>query len=78
MAKIKVTFPHESEKYPLSLDYLQAGSFYESDNDTFVFVGRGELDTNNPINIENGIGGYTNGGCKFRKLPKGTVLTITI
>lgn len=78
MAKVEATFPQDKTKYPLSIDTLNTGAFFEADNDTIVFVGRGARGNDNPLNIENGIGGYTPTGSKFRKLPKGTVLTITI
>jgi hypothetical protein len=78
MAKVELVVPNKIE-YPLRLDQLIGSTFYEAGNGTVVFVGRGELGNNNPLNIENGIGGYkSDTGIRFRKLPKGTVITVTI
>lgn len=77
MPKVKLDIPQEESKFPLSLEHLSVG-FYEASNDTVVFKSRGEVNTGNPINIANGIGGYNASGdlVKFRALPKGSTLTI--
>lgn len=62
--------------YPLNFEDLQSGHFAECENGTVVFVGRGPLDHNNPLNIENGIGGYgpkSGEPYKFRYLTDHTI-----
>ncbi len=74
---VKLTVAGEKVRYPLHFDDLKAGYFYEHEYGTIVFVGREELNNNNPINVENGLGGYKSSDGGFRSLPPNTTITIT-
>jgi hypothetical protein len=54
-------------KYPITRDELKAGQLAENEGGTIVIVSKSEFGLFNPVNINNGLGGY-NVYSKFRVL----------
>lgn len=48
---------YKPEKFTLAVEDLTAG-FYECENGTLVFMVKGYVSAMNPVNVENGFGGY--------------------